>query len=164
VKNLHSGPCTAGLKGELLYNSNYGYEATSASVLFTDGCVLLAYSDSETEPNAHRWRSAAAILNPSDDAEMDIAESPAWKQTEQPSKVTESYEGPYSGCVSLITRIENLEQAVRPCLPAYSGVLARLPVLQFKLDGQLDAPLVGQNERSLADRGSHRTTQDVLKA
>jgi hypothetical protein len=48
VKSLHSRPRTAGLKGELLYNSDYGYKATSASVLFTDGCVLLAYSDSET--------------------------------------------------------------------------------------------------------------------
>jgi hypothetical protein len=126
VKSLHSGPCTAGLKGELLYNSNYGYEATSASVLFTDGCVLLAYSDSETKPNAHRWRSATAIPTTSDDAEMDSTESPAWKQTEQPSKGTEAYEGSCSGCVSLITRIENLEQAVRPSLPAYSGLLARL--------------------------------------
>jgi hypothetical protein len=54
VTKLHSGPRTAGLKGELLYNSNYGYDSTSASVLFTDGCVLLAYSDSKTKPSAHR--------------------------------------------------------------------------------------------------------------
>jgi hypothetical protein len=94
---------------------------------------------------------------------MDIAESPTCKQTEKPSKATEPYKDPCSGCASLTTRIENLEQAVRPSLLAYAGVLARLSVLRVKLGGQLDAPLVGQNERSLANRGSHRTTQDVLK-
>jgi hypothetical protein len=97
VKKLQSGSRTAGLKGELLYNSEYGYDAAAASVIFTDGFVLLAYSDSEPKPNAHRWRYAAATLTTSDDAEMDVVESPTCKQTEQPSKATEPFEVPWSG-------------------------------------------------------------------
>jgi hypothetical protein len=163
VTKLHSGPRTSGLKGELLYNSDHGYDAASASVIFKDGCVLLAYSDLKTKPNAHRWRSAAALPTTSDAAEIDIAESPTWKQTDQASKATEPCEGSCAGCISLTNRIEKLEQAVVPTLSVYSGVLARLSVLRVKLGGQLDVPLCGQSERSLADRGSHRTTQDVLK-
>jgi hypothetical protein len=53
---------------------------------------------------------------------------------------------------------------VLPSHSAYAGALARLSFLRKnKLGGQLDAPLVGKQERSLADRGSHRTTQDVLQ-
>jgi hypothetical protein len=163
VTKLQSGPRTAGLKGELLYNSDYGYDAASASVIFTDGFVLLAYSDSEPEPHAHRRRSTAATLTTSDDAEMDVVESPTCKQTEQPPKATEPFEVPCSGCISLSNRIEALEQIMLPSLSAYSGTLALLSVLRHKLGAQLDAPLVGKNERSLADCGSHRTTQDVLK-
>jgi hypothetical protein len=76
VTKPRSGPRTAVLKGELLNTSDYGYDAASASVVLTDGFVLLAYSDSETKQNAHRWRSAAETLTTSDDAEMDIVESP----------------------------------------------------------------------------------------
>lgn len=162
VTRLVSGSRKGARKGEVLYTAGHGHEASPASVIFKDAGFLIETGGAGHKPVPHKWRPAGIIASSSEDVDLPTG-LPAVRTLEPASINRDISCVSCAGCTSLIPRIEKLERTVLPSDIVSEGTTALLSVLRSKLGAQLDFPLLTHGDRSSADRGAHRTVQELLR-